>query len=271
MLPGVDGFRWDAGHIIFLGAFFSVVVLVCMTLAFAFVRSFRDAKPHRQQAIRWHTEFSELPKEDRRCRHELTGEVARRQCPNEFDCRECAQHAKFVSLRPGTMAEIESQALVAGIPVPLDRFYHRGHTWARKEANGTWTVGLDEFARRLMGDTPKFKMPKTGDQVFTNGSLFEIRTADDSYRILSPVSGRVIASDGDTLTVQPDPGFKTDHLLSGCDVVAWLSKEFERLQVALSGNAQPLLADGGTMVENITAEYPDKDWDAVRARLLLNA
>jgi glycine cleavage system H lipoate-binding protein len=257
---------FEIGNVIFLGAVFSVLTVITMSLAIAFFRGARDLKPERAEAIRWHTDFSELPSADRRCRHELTGEIARRQCPNEFDCRHCAKHPEFVRSEPGLMSEIEMQTVIAGMPVPLDRLYHRGHTWAKKEEDGTFTVGLDEFASRLLGPDAELKMPEPGAPVFANGLAFKAVTSDDEYRILSPVTGKVIAREGNRLRIQPEPQFKTDHLLCGCEVKAWMTKELERLEIALGG--VPALADGGELVADIGREYPNIT-DA-RARMLLN-
>jgi hypothetical protein len=271
MFPGVSGFAWDAGHIIFLGAFFTVVVIVLTTMTLAALRMLRERKPAREQAIRWHTDFSELPAADRRCRHELTGGIEERQCPNEFDCRVCKQHPILARLEPGPMAEVETQTVIAGIPVPLDRLYHRGHTWARREADGTYTIGVDPFAARLFGLEAKFELPKAGDPVFANGIAFHVRCGKERYRMLSPVTGEVIAASGESIRVRPDPGFRTDHLLKGYEVTCWLRREFDRLQLALGGSVpEPALADGGVMVENLPEQYPEFDWDDVRARMLLN-
>ena len=166
------------------------------------------------------------------------------------------------------MAEFETQTVVAGIPVPLDRMYHRGHTWAKRQDDGTYTIGVDPFALRLFGPDARFELPEAGDPVFANGTAFHVRCGNERYRMLSPVSGEVIAETADSIRVRPDPAFRTDHLLSGNEVTCWLRREFDRLQLALG--AEPALADGGVLVENLPDQYPEFDWDDVRARMLLN-
>ncbi len=276
MFPGVDGFRWDAGHIIFLGAFFSVVAIIVATLTAAFIRTLRDQTPRREQAIRWHLDFNELPDADRRCRHELTGEVRSRQCPNALDCRVCQDHPKFVRAQAvvGPMAEVELHSVVCGIPVPLDRFYHRGHTWAKIDSDGNYTIGLDELGSRLLGSTDAIDLPAAGRPVFVNGTGWTVRKDGDSFRVLSPVSGEVVATErgehGWFLKVRPEQAFRTDHLLKGSEVAAWMAGEMERLQIAVGSGPHPLLADGGTLVEDLPSELPQIDWSTARARMLLN-
>src|SRR5689334_12190180 len=41
MFPGVDGFHWTAGHLIFLGVFFSVVIVIAGTVLTASIRAGR--------------------------------------------------------------------------------------------------------------------------------------------------------------------------------------------------------------------------------------
>jgi hypothetical protein len=265
MFPGVDGFAWDSGHVIFLGAFFAVITALFVTLTRVWLRSLRAKNPKVVQSIRWHEDFHELPPRARQCRHALTGEVRERTCPNEFDCRTCAEHPKFVRSAP-VMAEQDLQDCVAGMVIPLDRLYHRGHTWVREEADGTASVGLDEFGRRLMGKPEQIDMPAAGEQLIVNGAAFHI----NGVRVLSPVEGEVVESAPLRLRVRLPDGFRTDHLLRGREVIAWMQKEIERLQLLLGPAAMgPALADGGALAVDFQRENPEADWDAVRGFMLL--
>ena len=77
MFPGVYGFTWDAGNLIFLGLFFCVAVVIASTVTLAAVRAARDLRRHREEAIRWQEDFHDLPEPLRRCRHELSGALVR--------------------------------------------------------------------------------------------------------------------------------------------------------------------------------------------------
>lgn len=230
MFPGVNGFHWDAGHILFLGAFFAVAIVVAAVFGLALLRAANDRMPQREQAIRWHREFRELLSDDRRCRHELTGEIRQRQCPNEFDCRYCEDHPKFRRVVP-TMSE--SDATASNGTAPTDRYYHRGHTWAKLESDGTYTVGLDELGEKLIGPEDVLEMPEPGAMLFVNGTAWRVRNGRDSFTVLSPIEGEVVETDRDRhswrLRVRPQTGFRTDHLLRGPEVSAWLANEEKRL------------------------------------------
>src|SRR5579862_4915632 len=108
MFPWNYGFHWGAGSLIFLGAFYGVIVAVAATVITALLRARRVAGAGRESEIRWHAEFHDLPAADRLCRHMLTGEFPYRECPNAFDCRRCETHAKLMEMHAPT-APVESE------------------------------------------------------------------------------------------------------------------------------------------------------------------
>ena len=161
MFPWNYGFHFGAGTYIFMGAFYTVLVVVATTLLNALWRSHRDLSKGKVEDIRWHSDFHDLSAADRTCRHVLTGEFPSRECPNAFDCRECETHAKLVAMHP-LGAGRRSRSEIFGMSFPLDRMYHRGHTWARPEADGTVTVGLDDLGTRLLGTPDAVDLPEPG-------------------------------------------------------------------------------------------------------------
>jgi len=275
MLPWNYGFQWNAGHIIFLGAFYTVLVVVATTLLAAALRSRRALLDRKVEVIGWHSDFHDLPATDRVCRHVLTGEFQSRECPHAFDCRECEIHTKLIAYHPVADAD-EPEEEIFGMVFPMDRFYHRGHTWAHVEADGTVTVGLDDLGTRLLGVPDALDLPKPGAQVRVNGTAFRARKRDASVRVLSPVDGEVIETGGPDrgwyLKLRPAAHGELDlrHLLRGAEVKPWLLREMERLQLALAvDGAAPTLADGGVPVSDIAACYPRADWDAVCGEMFL--
>lgn len=275
MLPWNYGFDWNAGHIIFLGAFYAVLAVVAVTVAVAAIRSWDALRTGQAEAIRWHSDFESLPGGDRTCRHVLTGEFRERQCRHAFSCGECETHARLIERHPLPRVE-EPQEEVCGMTFPLDRFYHRGHTWARLERDGTVLVGLDDLGKRLLGQPDKLLLPKPGRRVHANGAAFQVRRRNAKVRVLSPVDGKVVetgsAERGWYLRVKPESkNVKAfQHLLRGAEIKPWILREMERLQLALTAEgAAPALADGGVPVADIAAAYPAADWDAVCGEMFL--
>jgi len=52
MLPGIYEFTWDAGHIIFLGAFYTVLTIVFATLIIGTTRAIRAMRAERLLSVR---------------------------------------------------------------------------------------------------------------------------------------------------------------------------------------------------------------------------
>jgi hypothetical protein len=276
MLPWIYGFHWNAGHIIFLGAFYTVLTVVVATLIVAARRSRRAIADHHVEDIRWHADFHDLPPQDRVCRHVLTGEFKSRECPHAFDCRQCEMHAKLIAMQPVPEPDAAEEEIM-GMTFPLDRFYHRGHTWARVEPDGTVTIGLDDLAQRLLGVPDAVDLPKPGTKVAVNGTAFRVHKRNANVRVLSPVDGEVVetatpASDWYLRVKTPGHGeMDFRHLLRGAEVWPWLMREMERLQITLSAEVGPAatLADGGVPVQDIAAAYPQANWDAVCGEMFL--
>jgi glycine cleavage system H lipoate-binding protein len=275
MLPWNYGFHWNAAHILFLGAFYSVLAAVIATLIAAARRSRKALLEHRVEEIGWHADFHDLPARDRLCRHVLSGELESRECPNAFDCRHCATHAQLIQRHP-VETPCKPEEDLFGMAFPLDRFYHRGHTWAHPEPDGTVTVGLDELGEKLLGIPDAVDLPKPGAHVETNGTAFRVHKRGANVRVLSPIDGVVVETGGADrgwyLKVQPEatgePAFR--HLLRGVEVRPWLMREMERLQLSLVAQDEaPTLADGGVPVADIAASYPKADWDAVCGEMFL--
>jgi hypothetical protein len=273
MLPWNYGFHWNTGTIVFMGAFYAVLLIVAATVITAVLRSRGLLRGEKAEKMRWHSDFEHLRAAERQCRHALTGEMRGRLCPHAFDCRECETHANFIAQHPSARPE-ESEEEIFGMSFPLDRLYHRGHTWMRRETDGAVTVGLDDLGRRLLGQADSITLPEPGRRVAANGTAWRARKRNAEVRVLSPVDGEVLETGGPDrewfLKVKPD-NQNTTHLLRPHEVRPWLMREMERLQLALAGDgAAPTLADGGTPVADIAASYPEADWDAVCGEMFLH-
>src|SRR5208337_4611557 len=81
----------------------------------------------------------------------------------------------------------------AGFLVPSNLRYHRGHAWARVDANDIITVGMDDFAVKLLGSVDSISLPEKGSKV-KQGSPGWLMEADSRpIHMLSPVEGEVAA------------------------------------------------------------------------------
>jgi glycine cleavage system H lipoate-binding protein len=277
MFPWVYEFHWSPYHIIFLGIFFTVVLVIASTVGMAVWRSYRSFKLRKAEAIQWEAEFEDLPEVARVCRHELTGEVKHRTCHNGLDCRTCATHPDFLAAYNPEAQPTPFDNTVQGFAMPLDRRYHRGHTWVKKEDDGTCTIGLDDFAARLIGEPDAVELPKVGAELSVNGTGWFMKKQDAKLRILSPVNGHVIQQGtpdkGWFLKVRADDSEEgTRHLLRGAEVRPWIMREMERLQYTLPGDGVGMsLADGGELMPEMWKQNPKADWDGVWGEMFLES
>jgi Glycine cleavage H-protein len=272
MFPGIDGFHWTVGHVVFLSLFFAVAVTILTTVASAAWRTTRDFRTHRAVELCWKADFAELPETDRRCRHELAGRVASRTCDNDFDCRRCEKYAQFAVL-PAT-----GLANDLGLNYSNDRFYHRGHTWVKLADDGTFTIGLDELADHLIGGPDAVKLPEVGTELEVNQIAWRMSKNGNEIQVRAPIEGTIVGVGGSKagwyLKIRPrldprDPA-TLRHLLRGPEVQGWVSRELERLEVQLRApNTPPALADGGVLMPGLMDALPEADWDVVLADTFL--
>lgn len=272
MFPGVDGFHWTVGHVIFISLFFVVALTIVATVLRAAFRTAHDFRHHRAIDLCWEADFAELPVADRRCRHELAGRVISRTCDHQFDCRTCENFSHFAVL-PAT-----GYARDLGLDYPSDRFYHRGHTWVKPEQDGTVSVGIDALADHLIGKPDSVERPRAGDELEVNQTAWRIRKNGHEIRVRAPLEGTVLSvsgAEGDwSLKMRPRLSLKNPtslrHLLRGPEVHGWVARELERLQLQLRpAGTEPTLADGGVLVHGVMDAVPESDWQSVLADTFL--
>ncbi len=277
MFPFIYEFQWTPYHVVFLGLFFSVVGVILSAVSLALLRAFKTLRRRRHEAVQWEAEFEDLPVAARTCRHQIAGEVAHRTCNHEFDCRTCQAHQAFLAKLSPELAPAGTQESVFGFSLPLDRYYHRGHTWVTYDGDGIYTVGLDDFGNRMIGTPDSVELPAVGATLSANGSGWLIKKGRAALRILAPIDGVVVetgsAKDGWYLKVHGgEPEVETRHLLRGEEIKPWILRELERLQGAVSpAGVGMTLADGGELVPDMSKHAPHVDWDGVWGEMFLQA
>jgi glycine cleavage system H lipoate-binding protein len=76
--------------------------------------------------------------------------------------------------------------------VPAGVHLHPGHTWARLEADGLVTVGVDDFAHKLVAPS-SVDLPALGMHVAQGEPALALCEGGASVPMLSPVDGTVVA------------------------------------------------------------------------------
>jgi glycine cleavage system H lipoate-binding protein len=198
------------------------------------------------------------------------------------------KHKEAVAARraPSPAPTASEPVWVAGYQLPEGLYYHRGHTWARPEGD-TVVVGLDDFARRLIGGVRSVRLPVVGDWLRQGDVAFGVRENGRAADLVAPVEGEVVAVNAD-LSRHPslaadDPfgrgwvlkvrasGLAANlrNLLSGSLARRWMEDSREALDLRLMALSGSVLQDGGEPVGDFAKHVPAEDWRRLVHEFLL--
>ena len=86
--------------------------------------------------------------------------------------------------------EEESQDTIA-FSIPGGVFISEGHCWAMVNPNGKVDIGIDDFAKKIIGKVDDIDLPNLGMEVQKGQHLFSILQKTHSIPFNSPVSGKI--------------------------------------------------------------------------------
>lgn len=75
--------------------------------------------------------------------------------------------------------------------IPGGVFISKGHCWAGIDQDGNVNIGIDDFARKLIGKIDKIDFPNLGMNVSVDQPLFSIKQGRRHITFKSPISGNV--------------------------------------------------------------------------------
>lgn len=84
-----------------------------------------------------------------------------------------------------------------------DRKYTDSHEWLLDLGNGTYRIGLSDYAQSSLGDIVFVDLPQVGDTLEQGVSLGDVESVKAVSEIISPVSGKVSAVN-DELAASPE-------------------------------------------------------------------
>jgi len=73
--------------------------------------------------------------------------------------------------------------------IPGGVFISEGHCWAAVGQDGIVKIGIDDFAKKLLGKIDGISFPNIGMNVAKGEPLFTIKQGNRSIRFLAPVTG----------------------------------------------------------------------------------
>ena len=81
--------------------------------------------------------------------------------------------------------------------VPKDLRYTESHEWARREANGTVSVGITDHAQEQLGDIVFVEPPQAGRKVAKGESVGVVESVKAASDIYAPIAGEVVEANAD--------------------------------------------------------------------------
>jgi glycine cleavage system H protein len=167
--------------------------------------------------------------------------------------------------------------------------YHPGHAWALPGKDGLLTVGIDDFAQKLLGEADAVRLPDVGESLEQGAPGFRLAVDGSDLGVLSPVDGVVIArndrvlrnpallnedpyGEGWLLRVKPTRGRAgLVGLLRGDLARKWMAEAEDALRRRVSPELGMVLQDGGVPVSGIAQSLSPEGWSALAKELLLIA
>lgn len=232
--------------------------------------------------VHWREKLKAMVPARQPCIHHMKGRIEFRPCTHAYRCVDCDfdqffhdQFSVYVDIRPVEVMDIE------GIQVPQGYYLHQGHTWAKLEEGGSVRVGMDDFARRLLGPVDRIHTPLMGQRVSQGAAAITVRRGALEADLVSPLSGVVTEinpelrhkgatvhsapyTDGWVLRLHCDSlRDELGSLIIGADTAAFYDQEVKWLYRQIEAGVGPMATDGGFLGEDISGNLPQMDWQRV--------
>jgi len=161
--------------------------------------------------------------------------------------------------------------------VPAGIFISKNHTWVNVEMNGTARVGIDDFARKIIGNIDKVELPKLNTHISKGDLLFSIKHGSHAVDISSPISGKVTLLNAehvehpDWIASKPfelswmcciEPSNLSEELRSlkiGVDSINWYKAEIDKYNEIVNGVEKERAQTDSSSKRNDQAEIKKAD------------
>ena len=78
--------------------------------------------------------------------------------------------------------------------IPEKLRYASSHEWMRAESDGTFTVGISDFAQEQLGDLVFLEVPAVGRKVDAGEACAVVESVKAASDVYSPVAGEIVAA-----------------------------------------------------------------------------
>lgn len=172
--------------------------------------------------------------------------------------------------------------------VPANLFFHPGHTWVRLDGGDTVTVGISDFAQKLVGPLGRIELPAVGTSLVQGESALRLDADGAGIAMLAPVDGTVVAinhalvaspdrvkqapyADGWLMTVKSAKlASNLKNLMSGSFARRWMDTVCESLGAEMAPTELGrVYMDGGHIVDGLARSLAQDEWPALARRFFL--
>ena len=169
-------------------------------------------------------------------------------------------------------------AALGWFSIPDGVALHSGHAWARTASDGVLTIGIDEFAQKLI-DPDRVILPKAGDHVIQGQPAFAVGDVVATVPVLSPVNGEVIEVNpkaslrdpygaGWLFKVKVPAAAKNAHLMVGDMARDYLERAAQALSLRMNPELGYVMQDGGTPIHGIAKALAGDSWTSLARHFL---
>jgi glycine cleavage system H lipoate-binding protein len=190
-------------------------------------------------------------------------------------------------VRVAARSAVPARLLQDLFDMPARLFFHPGHAWARVDGADTVTIGIDDFARKLVGPLSAINLPQPGDTVMQGDKGWALVAGDTEIAMLSPVDGTVIAANDAARSapqlVHQDPydrgwllrvrsprlASNLKHLLAGDLARSWMNGVADALRLEAGPELGLVYEDGGVPVDGLARGLDSGRWAAIARQFFL--
>lgn len=171
----------------------------------------------------------------------------------------------------------------------VERYYHPGHAWMVVNSPEVVTVGVDDFAQRVLGHLSGVQMPLLGTSVRQGEVYATIERGGKFLPQIAPLSGIVVDVNnklvGRPQLVNTSPfdrgwiakiapanlSLEIRNLLHGAVAERWEEAVRSQLIQWFSPPLHSVLQDGGRIAENVSDLMNEQEWERFVQEFFPNA
>ena len=176
--------------------------------------------------------------------------------------------------------------MVEWFRVPSQVHFHPGHAWARGGEADLVTVGMDDFAHKMVGPLSSIRLPAIGTRLGQGEKGWALCADSKWIDMLSPIDGTVVAVNeqrmgnpggeydpyGDGWLVQVKPSRRAaneKNLLHGALACRWMENACAQLRGQMDPALGQVYQDGGVPVSGMARSLDPEHWDELIRQFFL--